>query len=312
MKKSIIILCYLFSISISAQTESQKTNETDSNTGKTEIGIRVQRSIYTPSEYNRILNFSNGRINNYSELHGNQKTIVPFYIRHFDSENRYGFEFQFTRNSLYNANYTNFYVSASDNGSYRNYLYDTERTDYKFNYFRLDSTPKAKLFYWGAGLRKIDKIKESSSRFLNMEEKIISYGIQLVARSNLNLYKNLDLNLGLDIYYTQGQRNYYYQSGYNVSINDTQFIYVFKVFADPKTIGVFRGAEADVSLSYLLSNRYKFYFGFSYNRAYFRYRNFSDYSLTYLKDQIGYTQYYDNGAGKEDIKGFYLGVSAVF
>ncbi|TGM10772.1 hypothetical protein EHQ81_18320 [Leptospira selangorensis] len=293
-------------------------NKTPSSSKKiSELGFRIMKSEYDPYIYQSNANIAQQQVNRDFNLTGNIRTIYPLYFKFIDEEKKYGVEFLFSQNALTKAHYYYIYGNDAGYGFRRRDVSDLERNDYKLNYLSYALTPFGEKLYFGAGLRKIDTNMWSGSLSGIGSEKIHTLGPQVAIKSNLRLYDSLYLNLSLEFYYTEGRRSLSWQ-GYDTFLEWTgssfeEFAFLYKEYSHHNTMGVFRGSELDISFSYIFFEKYKLYFGYNYNRSNFSYKNYSDQYVTYYQftDAINiYPQTPDSG--REKIRGYYFGISAVF
>ncbi|MCW7479440.1 LA_2444/LA_4059 family outer membrane protein [Leptospira bandrabouensis] len=283
-----------------------------------ETGIKVQKANFTPYEYSRdktdAIPLWGYKVN---DLRNNTKTINPFFFIYKNLDKGYGFEFEYSKIQMERANYDidNIYITNNTTKyqRYKEYLRNNERNDYKLNFFIYLSPETKEYFAIGGGIRKIDRIRNSSKDNFTAEEKIIALGPQIVLKSKIPITDQLSLNLGLDLYHTQGKRDYnyldsnlyYFTSG---AVSNLTFIK-----GNGRTKGVFQGYEANISLKYNFLENFNFAFGYNYNYAYFKYEDLNDtyYSYSSLMNTYGF-QNSKLSNGKEIIRGFYISASTVF
>ncbi|TGL64241.1 LA_2444/LA_4059 family outer membrane protein [Leptospira sarikeiensis] len=277
----------------------------DTNAPIVEFGIRMQKSEYAPYDYKANSNIAMQRVNYDFNLTGNVRTIYPIYLKYINADRKYGLEFQFAENSLNKARYYSFAGDPSGVSFSRNEVVDLERRDYKLNYLAYHLTRFGEKLYFGLGLRKIDRAVWDGSLFSIYSNRVETLGPQLSVKSNIPLYENLSLNMSLEFYYTQGSRTFarqFFFPYYEVDVTIQR----------ENTLGIFRGVEWDLSLSYLWKGKYKFYFGYNYNKANFANQNALDYRLSYNATLDSVNLYYNlPESGREIIRGYYLGFSTV-
>ncbi|PJZ76820.1 LA_2444/LA_4059 family outer membrane protein [Leptospira neocaledonica] len=296
---------------------SESAKNLSSTRKKSELGFRIMKSEYDPYQYQSNTNMAQQQANRDFNLTGNVRTIYPLYFKFVDEEKKYGVEFLFSQNALTKAHYYYIYGNDLGYGFRRRDISDLERSDYKLNYLSYALTPFGEKLYFGAGLRKVDTSMWSGSLSGIYSEKIQTLGPQVSIKSNLRLYDSLYLNLSLELYYTEGRRDFKSQ-GYDTSLEWTgssfeEFAFLYKVYPHHNTMGVFRGSELDISFSYIFFEKYKLYFGYNYNRSNFSYKNYSDQYVTYYQYTDALTIYPQTpDSGREKIRGYYLGISAVF
>ncbi|TGL85528.1 hypothetical protein EHQ68_17110 [Leptospira congkakensis] len=300
--KSTIILVIIF---LNSAVFSQATNPTF------ETGIRAQKTQFTPFDYSRAVTNAepNWGVSVY-KLESNTKTITPFYFIFKDLQKGYGIEFDYTKIQIERANFQNDLIVGNRINRFKNYIPNNERSDYKLNFF-FHPSQLNEYFSFGLGIRKIDRIRNASLSNYSLEEKFITHGPQLVMKSKIPITDKLSLNLGLDIYHTQGRRDLNYSANYY--IQQDNFSHMETIKGNGKTIGIFQGYEANVSLKYNFMEHYNLAFGYNYNYSYFKYENLND-TLYYVSSEsssIGYQQSKSSN-GKEIIKGFYISASTIF
>ncbi|TGK87180.1 hypothetical protein EHQ19_00100 [Leptospira montravelensis] len=305
MKKiTLTITIFLLNSVINAQT-SKPTFET---------GIRVQKAEFIPYDYSRNVTdaepFPNVKIQN---LRNNTKTINPFFLIYKDLQRGFSIEFDYSKIQIERPNFDNEFLSGNRFYKFKNYLANNERSDIKLNFFFYPSQQLNEYFSFGIGIRKIDRIRNASEYYYSIEEKILSMGPQFVVKSKIPINEKISLNLGLDLYHTQGQRNYNYSNSHYSPEGNYSFLETVK--GNGKTIGIFQGYEANVSLKYNFLENFNLAFGYNYNYSYFKYQNLDDYTYYFnfssaSSDYATRNTKYSNG--KEIIKGFYISASTVF
>ncbi|EOQ90312.1 outer membrane protein, TIGR04327 family [Leptospira yanagawae serovar Saopaulo str. Sao Paulo = ATCC 700523] len=283
-----------------------------------ESGVKVLRAEFIPFEYSRdktdAIPLWGYKVN---DLKSNNKTINPFFFTYKNLEKGYGLEFEFSKIQMERANYDIDYVYTRNNipqySRFKEYLRYNERSDYKLNFFFYLLPDSKEYFALGGGIRKIDRIRNSSIDNFTAEEKIIALGPQIVLKSKIPITKQLSLNIGLDLYHTQGKRDYYYLDSHLYFFSSGAVSDFTSIKGNGKTKGIFRGFEADISLKYNFLENFNLAFGYNYNYAYFRYEDLNDtfYSFSTFNNSIGY-QNSKLSNGKEIIRGFYISASTIF
>ncbi|MCG6146534.1 hypothetical protein [Leptospira bandrabouensis] len=300
VKKTILTLI-LFNSAIFSQS-SKPTIET---------GIKAQKAEFIPFDYSRAVSdaIPYWRVNVYN-LRNNTKTITPFFFIYKNLEKGFSVEFEYTKIQLERANFDSDLYSTQIR-RFRNYLTNNERSDYKLNLFFYPSKQLNEYFSFGLGIRKIDRLRNGSAQNYSIDEKILSLGPQIVMKSKIHITDQLSINLGLDLYHTQGRRTYDYSAQYYSSFDNYSFVETVR--DNGKTIGVFQGYEANVSLKYNFLENYNLAFGYNYNYSYFKYENLGD--TIYYGSSESKTIQNQNAKvsnGKEIIRGFYISASTVF
>ncbi|EMY60594.1 LA_2444/LA_4059 family outer membrane protein [Leptospira terpstrae] len=283
-----------------------------------ETGIKALRAQFIPFEYSRdktdAIPLWGYKVN---DLRSNTKTINPFFFIYKNPENKFGIEFEYFKFQLDRANYDIDNVYRINNTTqynrYKEYLRNNERSDYKLNFFFYLSPENKEYFAIGGGIRKIDRIRNSSKDNFTAEEKIIALGPQIVLKSKIPITDQLSINLGLDLYHTQGKRDYYYLDSnlYYFPSGAASTLTIIK--GNGQTKGVFQGYEANISLKYNFLENFNLAFGYNYNYSYFKYENLNDsiYSYSSFRNTFGYENTKLSN-GKEIIRGFYISASTVF
>ncbi|MGJ4734922.1 LA_2444/LA_4059 family outer membrane protein [Leptospira levettii] len=307
LKKIITILLFLNSALFSQS--SKPTFET---------GIKVLRAQFIPFEYSRdktdAIPLWGYKVN---DLRNNTKTINPFFFIYKNLEKGFGFEFEYSKIQLERANYDIDTIYRFNNTTqynrYKEYLRNNERSDYKLNFFFYLSPENKEYFAIGGGIRKIDRIRNSSKDNFTAEEKIIALGPQIVLKSKIPITDQLSLNLGLDLYHTQGKRDYYYLDSNLYYFSSGAASTLTSIKGNGQTKGVFQGYEANISLKYNFLENFNLAFGYNYNYSYFKYEDLNDsiYSYSSFRNTFGYENSKLSN-GKEIIRGFYISASTVF
>ncbi|MCW7467814.1 LA_2444/LA_4059 family outer membrane protein [Leptospira levettii] len=304
-----IILTLLF---LNSAIFSQSTKPTF------ETGIKAIRAQFIPFEYSRdktdAIPLSGYKVN---DLRSNIKTINPFFFIYKNLEKGYGFEFEYSKIQMERANYDIESVYRINNTTqyqrYKEYLRNNERSDYKLNFFFYISPESKEYFAIGGGIRKIDRIRNSSKDNFTAEEKIIALGPQIVLKSKIPFTDQLSLNLGLDLYHTQGRRDYYYLDSNLYYFSSGAASDLTSIKGNGITKGIFQGYEANISLKYNFLDNFNLAFGYNYNYAYFKYEDLNDtiYSYSSFRNTFAF-QNSKLSNGKEIIRGFYISASTVF
>ncbi|PJZ51948.1 LA_2444/LA_4059 family outer membrane protein [Leptospira adleri] len=245
----------------------------------------------------------------------NQKVIVPLTFRYDNVERNFRVEISAYEIELANAN-TN--VTQAGSGGYqvrRQYFNPMIRSEAEFNYYKiLNLSPSWKLFA-GAGIRNINKYKYGYYlREGGYQEYFYTYGPQLVLNTEYKLWKEVSVQWGLDLFYTQGNRFYKEQ----MFLPDS--IVVSNGNAGVK--GIYRGYEIDLSLSYRIFDTVKFFAGYNYIYSYFSYYGFGQTDFNFGNPQtnpfptqaiVAPTISRPVRSGNYEIlQGFYLGVAVGF
>lgn len=307
--KSTILLTL---ISLNSMLYAQSTKPT------LETGIKFQKAEFIPFDYSRNFTDSDPYWNiNINKIKNNQKTINPFFFIYKNLDKGFGIEFEHSKIQIERAHYDEDYAFRFNNQFYydrsRQYLRNNERSDYKLNFFFFPTPTIKEYFAIGFGIRKIDRIRNIAEYSFTAEEKISAYGPQLVLKSKIPITDQLSLNLGLDFYHVQGKRNYQYSNSHLYSFPSGLFSDFEIIKGNGRTIGVFQGYEANISLKYNLMENYNIAFGYNHNFAQFKYENLNDFSYSYstLNNRL-LMQDSKLSNGKEIIKGFYISASTVF
>lgn len=276
-----------------------------------ETGIRLQKAEFIPFDYSRSLSDSEPIIgSSVQKLRNNTKNITPFFFIYKDVQKGFSLEFDYTKIQLERANYNTDFTRNNQILRFQNYLPNNERTDVKLNLF-LYPIRQSEYFALGFGLRKIDRLRNSSFQNYSLEEKFLAYGPQFVLKSNIPITEQLSINLGLDLYYTQGRRTFDYSSLYYSSIDN--FSYIETVGSNNKTKGIFRGIEANIAIKYNFLENFNIAFGYNYNYSYVKYENLND--RLFYASSASNTWAYRNVSfsnGKEILRGFYISGSTIF
>ncbi|TGK49456.1 hypothetical protein EHQ16_09530 [Leptospira kanakyensis] len=304
--KKIIKTTILILILLNSALISQSTKPT------IETGIKAQKAEFIPFDYSRSVSDAIPIwLVNVHNLRNNSKTITPFFFIYKNLEKGFAVEFEYTKIQLERANFDSEIYTNPQIRRFKNYLTNNERSDFKLNFLFFPSQQLNEYFSFGLGIRKIDRLRNASVQNYSLEEKIIAHGPQIVMKSKIPLTDQLSINLGLDLYHTQGRRTYNYSAQYYYSFDN--FSYIETVKDNGKTIGVFQGYEANVSLKYNFLENYNLAFGYNYNYAYFKYENLGD-SIYYASSESKTIQQQNTkfSNGKEIIRGFYISASTVF
>ncbi|WP_167879899.1 hypothetical protein, partial [Leptospira levettii] len=222
----------------------------------------------------------------------------------------YSLEFDYTKIQLERANFYTDFTRNNQIIRFQNYLPNNERSDIKLNLF-FYPIQQSEYFALGLGIRKIDRIRNASFQNYSLEEIILAYGPQLVLKSKIPITEQLSIHLGLDLYHTQGRRTFDYSSLYYSSFDN--FSYIETLGTSHKTLGVFRGYEANIALKYNFLENFNLAFGYNYNYSYYKYESLND-KLYYISSESNTFLYRDVSFsnGKEILRGFYISGSTIF
>ncbi|NCQ79456.1 MAG: hypothetical protein GPI99_15400 [Microcystis aeruginosa W13-15] len=279
-----------------------------------ESGIKAQKAEFIPYEYSRDISDAEPLIGySIKKLKNNSKVINPFFIIYKNLEKGFGIEFDYTTIQIPKANYEKQYYFRNNIFVDKEYLRNNERSDYRLNFFFFPSEKFKDYFAIGAGLRRIDRIRNDEKENSTAEEKIIALGPQLVFKSTIPVSDSISFILGIDFYHTQGKRNYYYLNSQLSNARSGSFSTFETITQNGKTLGVFRGFQADIALKYNFLEHFNIAIGYNYNYSYFKYQNLDDtfFYLSTLRNNV----YFENSKlsnGKEIIQGFYISASTVF
>ncbi|MBM9577060.1 hypothetical protein JWG45_07820 [Leptospira sp. 201903070] len=283
---------------------------------KFEILIKRQTYQWTPYDYTSYSEHSPFENSVKTEsVKQNQKVLIPLTFRYENPEKKFRIEISAFEVELANAN-TN--VTENSAGSFqvrRQYLNPMLRSEAELNYYKiLNLTEDWKLFA-GVGIRNINKYKYGYYlREGRYQEYFYTYGPQLVLNTEYKLWKEISVHLGLDLFYTQGNRFYKEQ----MLLPDS----VVVSNGNAGVQGIYRGYEIDLSLSYRILESVKFFAGYNYIYSYFSYYGFKQTDLSIGNPQTSPfptqgshipTISHPVRSGNHDIlQGFYLGASVTF
>lgn len=277
--------------------------------------LRVKRQTYqwTPYDYTSFSEHSSLESSNKTDsVKQNQKVLVPLAFRYDNLEKEFRIEISVYEIELANAN-TNF-TQAGDQVR-RHYFNPMLRSEAEFNFYKILNWDEDWKVFAGAGIRNINKYKYGY--FLkegSYQEYFYTYGPQIVLNTEYKLWKEISIHLGLDFFYTEGNR--FYKD--RMIMPDS--IVVSNGNAGVK--GIYRGYEIDFSLSYKIFETVKFYAGYNYIYSYFSYLGFNQIDFTLGNVQISPIQTQTNNvpfmirpirSGNHDIlQGFYFGAAVGF
>lgn len=306
MKKISLILLLLVAFQIKAEEEIDNNKKT----AKTEFGFKVMKFDFVPHEYSSN-DFSNA---SKKPLNGNSGTIYPFFVKYNDLSKKYGLEFDILSYNIANPDYN--LQAASRNGiNVTNIDFGNIRRDeFNLNYLHYYNPTQPTLFYFGLGIKKIDRLSQDRSNVFSYEEKINTIGLKIPLRSTIELGNNLNLNLAFDPYYTLGKRNYRDERAYNyIATDGMTYPYVRILLEDRSTITQIHGFDSEVSLVYSVLENYKISLGYIYSKSHITLKNNSDKMFSYFG--YGNNVYLNNivNSMKTDhFRSIYLSVSYTF
>lgn len=301
---------------ILSQTEEEKLLAEKKQT-RFELLIKRQTYRWTPYDYTSFSEHSplESSIRTDS-VKQNQKVIVPLAFRYDNLEKNFRIEISAYEVELANANTNLTQVGPGGYQVRRQYFNPMIRSEAEFNYYKiLNLSPSWKLFA-GAGIRNINKYKYGYYlREGGYQEYFYTYGPQLVLATEYKLWKEVSVQWGLDLFYTQGNRFYKEQMYLPDSITVSN--------GNAGLKGIYRGYELDFSLSYRIFETMKFFAGYNYIYSYFSYYGFNQTDFNFGNPQtnpfptqqaIGSPTISRpvRSGNYEILQGFYLGVAVGF
>ncbi len=273
-----------------------------------EFGFKIQKFTYIPYEFNS----NNSSIfNKKSDLKKNSDIIYPFFLKFRNYDKKFGFDFDITSIRTNDPYFENDIFTSYGVGKTKFLLGNFKRDEYNFNFFYLPLT-NPNLFYFGLGIKKIDRIFEQSviATNGNTYNKINSIGFNIPIRSSIRIFDNFDINLGLDTYFTFGSRQAIEQYAYNGSSNGQNYPIIYYTYTNPNTISQISGYLLDFSFSYIIFDNFKFYCGANRNQSLIRFINSNEREFRYFGNTQTLYIYTEPKDRKFDtINNIYFGVS---
>ncbi|EMJ94115.1 outer membrane protein, TIGR04327 family [Leptospira alstonii serovar Pingchang str. 80-412] len=278
-----------------------------------EFWIKRQTYRWTPYDYTSFSEHSPLESSNKTDsVKQNRKVLVPLAFRYDNLEKKFRIEISAYEIELANAN-TNF--TRSGDQVRRHYFNPMLRSEAEFNFYKILIWNEDWKVFAGAGIRNINKYKYGY--FLkegSYQEYFYTYGPQIVLNTEYKLWKEISVHLGLDLFYTEGNRFYKDRT------ITPDAIVVSNGNAGVK--GIYRGYEVDLSLSYKIFDTVKLYVGYNYIYSYFSYYGFRQTDFNLGNPQISpFQTQVDNSpslshsirSGNHDIlQGLYLGIGVNF
>lgn len=310
----------VFTVSIGASENLSQTGEektfAEKKQSRFELLIKRQTYRWTPYDYTSFSEHSpiESSIRTDS-VKQNQKVIVPIAFRYDNLEKNFRIEISAYEVELANANTNRIQAGEGGIQSRRTYFNPMIRSESEFNYYKILNMNSDWTLFVGGGIRNINKYKYGYFlREGGYQEYFYTYGPQLVLNSEYKLWKEVSFHLGIDLFYTEGNRFYKEQ----MFLPDS--IVVSNGNAGVK--GIYRGYEIDLSLSYRIFETVKFFAGYNYIDSYFSYFGFRQTDFYIGNPQT--TPFPNQGfsvptishrirsGNYEILQGFYLGVSVRF
>ncbi|MCE9500374.1 MAG: LA_2444/LA_4059 family outer membrane protein, partial [Leptospira sp.] len=283
-------------------------------TSSFEIFLKRQDYEYIPSAYT----VRDKSVYHYAEAKGklrdNDDVLFPVSLNYYNYEKNFRIEASYFKVDISSAKtFYQYPVGDYRTGSsvlalHESQFLPTVRSEAELNFLKLFKPGENSGFQLGAGVRNINKYQSYNTDYQFVDERIKTYGPQLVLKFSQNLTEKLSLNGGLDIFYAEGKRTYNYQFGIVNNLTDYSYN---RIYGNPGTTGLFRGYEADLSLSYNVQPSVKLFVGYSYIYSFFSYRKDYGYYV-YFSNNRNYFVNSIHPGSPEILRGFYLGASVSF
>lgn len=274
MKKKITIITLLIlAVKISAQDSKNKDFYL-------EFGIKTQNVRYKPYEYRPTIDLVT---NSKAKLNNNEDLTFPAFAKYRNYNKKFGVDFDMISIDISNASYRD--NSASFNTGSQ--LGNIRRDEFNLNFYYLPFESNPNIFYFGVGIKKIDRLYQTQNEYRSSalySDKINAYGFTIPFRSQINIIDQLDLNLALDPYITFGKRKHVNQFSFNGFNGFNSYPIIFLTETNPNSITEIAGYQADISLSYIIFQNWKFYIGGSINKSRVRFIDSQENRYTYFGD----------------------------
>jgi outer membrane protein (TIGR04327 family) len=278
MKFIIYALISLFCFSSLLYSETKKDNLSY------EFGFKIQQSTYLPYEFKSIR--SDPFIDK-SELKNNKNLIYPFFVKFRNYDKKYGIDFDVMSLRTNNPYFESFQLSSNSFYNSKYEIGNIERNEINLNFLYMP-LPNPKILYFGFGLKKLDREYQYNPTSLigTNYDKFNTYGFNIPIRSNIQIFDNFFLNLALDPYLTVGKRHFIEQTALNANSSLTgNYPIIWYTYTNPNAITQVTGFQADVSISYIFFDNFKFYIGINRNQSQIRYINSNEKEYRYYGDQ---------------------------
>ncbi|MCW7483224.1 hypothetical protein [Leptospira kanakyensis] len=308
--KQILLILTFFITSLNAEESSTKQTYA-------EFGIKIQNINYKPYEFRpKSELFTNSK----SKLSYSEDQIFPAFAKYRNYTKKFGIDFDMASFDISNS----FYRATNLPNSYQFKIGNSSRDEFNLNFYYLPFNNHPNIFYFGFGLKKIDRLYQIQNDYRSerlFSDKIVSYGIIVPFRSNINIFENLFLNLGLDPYITLGKRKFVNQTAYSNSFGQNEYPVIYYTDTNPNSITEIIGYQADLSLSYTFLETWKLYIGGTINKSRIRFINSNQTNYEYwgdanrlyiTSDNSGILSYNKYKSKYDTFTSLYFGISIIY
>ncbi|MCE9500373.1 MAG: LA_2444/LA_4059 family outer membrane protein [Leptospira sp.] len=290
-----------------------------------ELTLKRQRYEYIPYEYTSYGPMQQANYSSFSQttddLKRNTKNIIPLNLSYYNYDKNFRIEASYFKIKLSDAEFTSkqagidYYNSAHYYSEAKRPVLPLVRSEFELNVFKIFIPGENLEVQIGGGIRNINKTSTNTRIDDSFYSNINTYGPQLVSKIQWRFIENWSLALGADVFYTAGKQEFRHNS-----LNGP---YSVTVAADVnRSVGVFRGYEADVGISYSISENCRLSFGFNQISSYFAYSAYSGYlgsknpaknpyNITYSASG-SYPDFPRRVGGYEYLRGYYFGLTIGF
>lgn len=184
MKRKLLIS--LFPILLVFQISAEANNTENKPTSKTEFGFKAMKFDFDPYEYSYL------KLNNASkkQLEGNKGTIFPFFIKYNDLSKNYGLEFDILSYNIANPHYDIYFANRSGISTTNIQFGNIRRDEFNLNFLYYYNQNNPNIFYFGLGIKRIERLSQDRSTVFSYEEKINSIGLKIPLRSTIDIIEN--------------------------------------------------------------------------------------------------------------------------
>ncbi|TGM07229.1 hypothetical protein EHQ76_04985 [Leptospira barantonii] len=271
-----ILLCWIgFAFAtLNAESEKEDPNK-NGRKNSFELILKRQTYLWTPYDYTSYTERSPLEMSIKADsIKQNQKVLTPFVLRFDRLEKKFRVEISAYEIELANPNTIVTQAGSSGFETRRQYFNPMIRSEAELNLFKIFDPNDDWRIFAGAGIRNINKYKYGYYlREGAYEEYFYTYGPQLVFRTDYRIWEKFFISLGVDLFYTEGNRFYK---------PTTMTLDSIVVSAGSSGVrGIYRGGEVDLSVAYQISESFKFYVGYSYIDSQFSYFGFNQTDLRF-------------------------------
>ncbi len=200
------------------------------------------------------------------KLNQNSKILIPFVFGYENLESLWKWEISYFEMETVNPNAMVVSSKQSVLNADRHYFSPNARSEAEANVYKIFMLNEGWSLSLGGGIRNINRYIYGN--YLSQgafQEYFFTYGPQISLKTSYEIMDRLQMHFGLDVFYTQGNRFVR-----NTSVGQESLTFAhFTAGAQ----GVYRGYEADISLSYRFHENMKFHWGYNWIESQFSYLN---------------------------------------